>query len=190
MNILRHILTVISSGIILITLGMANIASAEANDLFQLRFTAKNARGGIIFGRIVYDTSVSDSNSDPTVGLYEGAIRLFSTTILNAQNNRAEFVTQTLIISNGCTVLVGLPDDCIGYCGPQIVCLNFTSPPGASSISVMLTFPSGSLTTDALPTDVPRNADLLLELNNGGSQFSSSHTKVSVKRLKSFRNGE
>ena len=104
--------------------------------------------------------------------------------------SRAEFVTQTLTISTGGTVIVGLPGDGIGNCGPTVVCLNFTSPPGASSILVTLTFPSGSLTTDALPTHVPRNAELLLELNDGGSQFSSSDTKVSVKRLKSFRDDE
>ena len=93
MNILRNISTVISGGIILITLGMVNIPSAKANDIFQLKFTARNTRGGgIIFGRIVYDTSVPDANFDPTVGLYEGAIRRFSTTIFNTQNNRAELV--------------------------------------------------------------------------------------------------
>jgi hypothetical protein len=191
MSILRNISTVISSGVILITLGMVNIPSAKANDVFQLKFTARNTRGGgIISGRIVYDTSVPDSNTDPTVGLYEGAIRLFSTKIFNAQNNLAEFVTQTLKISAGGTVLVGLPGDGIGHCGLSVVCLQFTSPPGASSTAVLISFPAGSLTTDALPTDIPRNADLLLELNDGGSQFSSSDTKVSVKHLKSFRDDE
>jgi hypothetical protein len=189
MNILRNISTVISSGVILITLGMVNIPSAKANDIFQLKFTARITRGGIISGRIVYDTSVPDSNSDPTVGLYEGAIRLFSTKIINAENNIAQFVTQTLEISGG-TVNVGLPGNGIGNCGPTIVCLLFASPPGASSESVTLSFPAGSLTTDALPTTVPRKADFILELNDGNSQFSSIDTEVSVKRWKSFRDDE
>src|SRR5262245_7110451 len=166
--------------------------SAKAKDIFQLEFTARNTRdGAIILGRIVYDISVPDSNSDPTVGLYEGAILRFSTKIINAENNAAEFVTQTLTFSAGGTVLVGLPGDGVGHCGPSIVCLNFISPPGASSELVTFSFPAGSLTTDALPTAVPRNADLLLlELNDGRSQFSSVDTKVSVKRLRFFRDDE
>jgi len=181
MNILRNISAGISSALLLIALGMVNVTSAEATNLFELQFTATTAGGGILSGRIVYDTSVPDANPDPGVGIYPGAIRLFSTKILDATNNLAEVVTQTLKISGG-TALVGLPGDGIGHCGPTVVCLFFTSPPGASSVSVDIVFPAGSLLTDALPTDAPRRADsLIVGLNDLDSQFSASDVRISVR---------
>lgn len=186
MSIFGNGLTLMSSGIIIIASGMFNIPSANADDIYQLEFTARNSRdGAIISGRIVYDTAAPDSNSDPTVGIYEGAIRRFTTKIMNAGNNVEEFVTETLKFSAGGNVLVGLPGDGVGHCGPSVVCLNFISPPGGSSELLTIFFPAGSVTTDALPTFVPRNAELLLELNDGRSQFSSADTKVFVRRLAS-----
>ena len=88
-------------------------------------------------------------------------------------------------------MLVGLPGDSIGHCGPSVVCLTFLSPPGASSTSVLIFFPAGSLLTDALPTDVPRNADLVaLGLNDLNSQFSSIDARVSVRQLRFFNEDE
>jgi hypothetical protein len=190
MSMVRTAAQIATGVVIVVTLGIVDTAANGHHDkLIQLEFTARNIRdGATITGRVVYDIDVADSNADPTVGLYEGAIRQFSTTITNAESNGADFVTQTLTIAGG-TVHVGLPGDAVGHCGPTVVCLNFIAPPGASEELVTIFFRIGSVKTDALPTSLPRSAvSLLVELNDGRSQFSA--TDVSIKRLRSIEDDE
>ena len=118
-------------------------------------------------GNIVFDDSVLDTSPDPAVGEYLGAIVHFYINIGGTPQSETGKPTYEIIEGSSGSIVVGLPGDALGQCGP-IVCLTFLlgsnmfPPTDPLNFDLSFHYPTGSLATDALPVAVPATGVAIL----------------------------
>jgi len=156
---------------------MVIMESAEAAQ-FNFSFSGRGTTGNIIF-----DDSILDTNPNPVVGEYLGAIIHFHIHINGTPQSETAIPTFEIIQGSSGSVIVGLPGNGIGSCGP-VDCLTFLlgsnifPPIDPSNFDLSFEYPAGSLLSDALPTAVPATGEALLrstprQFSLGGDALSS-----------------
>ena len=178
------------SGLLKTIVGAAFIASMVTTGLAEATQFNFAVSGRGTTGNIIFDDSVLDTNPNPAVGEYLGAIMQFYININGTPQTETGIPTYEIIQGSSGSVIVGLPGNGVGSCGLSVNCLafllgsNIFPPTDPLNFDLTFDYPAGSLSSDALPVAVPATGVAILRSDTRqfflGSDASSSIAPASI----------